>query len=208
MKTTRTLMAATVLLVSGTAFAQNTSSPVPVQSGPTRPASADVQRDINQQNRVEQGLKSGQLSTKEAAQLEAQEAHVDKMEQRDMAKGPMTPQEQAQLKAAQNRVSQDIKTDRNNSVKGDANSASSERMQQDVQHSVNQQQRIENGMKTGQVSNAEAANLEHGQSRVNQAEAYSGANGGVSKKNQAVIDSRINNQSDRVHNARKNQKGQ
>jgi len=31
---------------------------------------SEVQRDINQENRVEQGLKSGQLGTGEAAKLE------------------------------------------------------------------------------------------------------------------------------------------
>ena len=197
MNTSRTLLAATVLLISGTALAQTT---------PNSPASADVQHDINQQNRIEQGLKSGQLTTKEASQLEAQQAHINKLEQQDMAKGPMTPQEQAQLKAAQARASQDIKADRNNAAKGDANGASVKRMEQDVQHDANQQQRIENGMQKGQLSSAQAANLEHGQSKVDQAEAVAGANGGVSARNQANINNRINNQSNRVHYARKNGK--
>ena len=39
-----------------------------------------VQRDVNQQNRIEQGLKSGQLSTKEAGKLEREESRVDRME--------------------------------------------------------------------------------------------------------------------------------
>ena len=40
----------------------------------------EVQRDINQESRIEQGLKSGQLNTGEAAKLERGEARLDRME--------------------------------------------------------------------------------------------------------------------------------
>src|SRR5215469_13705656 len=42
-----------------------------------------TQRDLNQQDRIEQGLQSGQLSTHEAGQLEKDESHIDKMEAKD-----------------------------------------------------------------------------------------------------------------------------
>ena len=35
-----------------------------------------VQRDVNQQQRIEQGLQSGQLNTREAGRLENEEARV------------------------------------------------------------------------------------------------------------------------------------
>jgi hypothetical protein len=41
---------------------------------------SEVQRDINQETRVEQGLKSGQLNTGEAARLERGEGRIDRME--------------------------------------------------------------------------------------------------------------------------------
>ena len=59
------------------------------------PAEQDQQRDVNQQQRIEQGLQSGQLSTKEAGSLEHQEKHVDNMEARDPALGE--PPEPARL---------------------------------------------------------------------------------------------------------------
>ena len=37
---------------------------------------SEVQRDVNQQQRIEQGLKSGSLNTREASQLEIGRAHV------------------------------------------------------------------------------------------------------------------------------------
>ena len=47
------------------------------QTSPADPNNAAVtQRDINQQDRIDQGLKDGQLSTGEAARLEKGEAHI------------------------------------------------------------------------------------------------------------------------------------
>ncbi|UUZ55732.1 hypothetical protein LP419_09440 [Massilia sp. H-1] len=43
---------------------------------------------------------------------------------------------------------------------GNPNSASSQRMQADVQRNVNQQTRIENGIKSGELTNHEVAKLE------------------------------------------------
>src|SRR5438105_15753200 len=65
----------------------------------------DQQRDVNQQQRIENGLQSGQLSTREAGQLERQQQHIDKMESRDLRDGTMSAGEQARLNAAQNQAS-------------------------------------------------------------------------------------------------------
>ena len=67
MKKSLTLALVAAFAVIGTASAQQTTG-------------SEVQRNVDQQNRIEQGLQSGQLSTKEASQLEKGEAHVDKME--------------------------------------------------------------------------------------------------------------------------------
>jgi len=62
---------------------------------------SEVQRDINQENRIEQGLKSGQLSTGEAARLEKGEARIDKMESKAAKDGTLSPQEDARIPRAQ-----------------------------------------------------------------------------------------------------------
>ena len=43
-----------------------------------------IQRDVNQQQRIEQGLQSGQLTTREAARLESEEARVERDQSRAM----------------------------------------------------------------------------------------------------------------------------
>lgn len=166
----------------------------------------EVQRNDNQQNRVEQGLQSGQLSTKEASKLENGEAHIDKMEANANKNGGPTPQQAAAIQKAQNRESNAIYNDKHNTVTGNPNSASSKRMQADVQRNANQQARIENGVKSGQLTNKETANLERGQSRVNNAEARAGANGHVGANEQKNIQARENHQSKKVYNKKHNAK--
>ena len=168
------------------------------------PAEQDQQRDVNQQQRIEQGLQSGQLSTKEAGSLERQEKHVDNMEARDLKNGSMSAGEQARLNAAQNKVSGDIYADKHNGVTGNPNSASSQRMQSDVQRNVNQQQRIQNGMDNGSLTNREAGSLERGQARVNGREANAAANGHVGAAEQRGIQRSENRQSRRVYRKKHN----
>ena len=135
----------------------------------------EVQRDINQENRIEQGLKSGQLSSGEAARLEKGEARIDKMESNALKNGNLSPQEAARIQRAQNQESEAINQAKHNAVTGNPNSASSQRMQADVQRNINQQNRIEQGIQSGQLTNKEASNLERGQARVDRAEARAGA---------------------------------
>lgn len=162
-------------------------------------ATADVQRDVNQQQRIEQGLQSGQLTTKEAGRLENQEKRIDKMEARDMKNGSINAREQAKLNAAQNRVSADIKADKHNGAKGNPQSPSSQRLQADVQRNVKQETRIENGLKSGALSTHEAAGLERGQAHVDAKESAAAANGHVSAREQASVQRSENRQSKRIH---------
>jgi len=167
-------------------------------------AEQDQQRDVNQQQRIEQGLKSGELSTKEAGQLERDEQHVDHMEARDLKSGSLSPAEQAHLNAAENRTSGAIYADKHNATMGNPNSASSERMQADVQRNVSQQQRIANGMQSGALTNREAGSLERGQAHVDRREANAAANGHVGAGEQRRIQRSENYQSGRVYNKKHN----
>lgn len=183
---TRTTLLACLLLGSGAAaFAQPTAN--------------TVQRDINQQQRIEQGLQSGALNTREASSLEREESRVDKMQTQALKDGKMTPAEQAKLNAAQNKVSSDIYAAKHNRVTGNPQSASSQRMQADVQRNVNQQQRIENGVQNGSLTNREVAKLEHGQSKVAKAEANAGHDGHVTANEQAHLQGAENHQSKHIY---------
>jgi hypothetical protein len=186
-----TLVALATSVLSTAAWAQTT-------------AEQDQQRDVNQQERIEQGLKSGELSTREAGSLERDEQHVDRMEAKDLKNGSINPAEQARLNAAQNKTSNAIYNDKHNATTGNPNSASSQRMQTDVQRNVNQQQRIANGMNSGALTNKEAGSLERGQAHVDRKEANAAANGHVGAGEQRRIQRSENRQSNRIYNKKHN----
>ena len=160
---------------------------------------SEVQRDVNQQQRIEQGLKNGSLNTREASKLEQGEARIDKMEANAEKNGKLSPAEKARIQRAQNQESRNINKLENNSAKGNPNSASSQRMQADVQRNVNQEQRIEQGVKSGQLTNREVGKLENGQARVDRDEAHAGANGHVSAKEQQRVQKAENQQSKHIY---------
>ena len=166
----------------------------------------EQQRDTDQQQRIDQGLKSGQLSTGEAAHLEQGEAHVDHMESNADKNGNLSPAEKTRIQNAQNRESGAIAADKTNGVKGNPASASSQRLQADVGRNVKQDQRTENGIKSGQVTNREAGQIDRGQQHLDHSEAAAGANGHVSARELARSQRIANRQSNRIyskkHNAR------
>ena len=180
-----TLIAGLLALTGSAAFAQ-------------APANT-VQRDVNQEQRIEQGLKSGELNTREAATLQREESRVNRMQSNAMKDGKLSAAEQARLNSAQNKVSKDIYDAKHNAATGNPNSASSQRMQADVQRNINQQQRIENGIQNGSLTNREAARLEGGQARVARKEARAGADGHVGAGEQARIQNSENRQSNRIY---------
>ena len=66
------------------------------------------QRQANQEQRIDQGVASGQLNEREANRLNKQQEHVNKMEDRAKSDGVMTKKERARIGAAQDRASRHI----------------------------------------------------------------------------------------------------
>ena len=66
------------------------------------------QRQFNQEKRIDQGEKSGQLTKKEAAKLEKGQAHVQKMEDKAVSDGKVTAKERHKIEHAQDKQSQRI----------------------------------------------------------------------------------------------------
>jgi len=165
-------------------------------------AASTTERDVKQEQRIENGLQNGSITTRENAELQRDEAHVDRLQARDMKDGSLSPAEKAQLTAAQNKTSRDIRRAKTNGINGNPLSASSQRAQADVQRDVSQQQRINNGVRDGSLTNREAAKLERGQAHVDAREARAGANGHISAREQRGIQRADNRQSVRIHRQR------
>jgi hypothetical protein len=94
-----TVICAGILPVSGFAAAKNAVRPkTPVID----------QREHNQQERIRQGIKSGELTRRETIRLEQQEAKIRVNEKFAKADGKVTPAERARLEKELNRTSENI----------------------------------------------------------------------------------------------------
>lgn len=95
MNMTKLIAALIVSAVSFSAFAQTNTPKVD-------------KRQIKQEQRIDQGVASGQLTAAETAKLERQGAKIDAREQAAKADGVVTKAERAKLHAAQDRASATI----------------------------------------------------------------------------------------------------
>ena len=66
------------------------------------------QRQANQEQRIDQGVASGQLNKREANRLNKQQKHINKVEGRAKSDGVVTRKERARINAAQNRASRHL----------------------------------------------------------------------------------------------------
>ena len=81
------------------------------QTAPAQPADSTPridQREANQQQRITQGVGSGQLNRRETYRLEKKEAAIDRTEARAKADGTVTHAERRKLTRMQNAASRDI----------------------------------------------------------------------------------------------------
>ena len=160
------------------------------------------ERNVYQQQRIEQGLRDGSLTVQEAAQLERGQSQINRMESRAAADGRVTDAERARINEAQNRQSDAINRERNDNQRGNPNSHSAQRMADDVQRNANEQRRIADGVRSGQMTTREAARLEQGQSRISGMEARAGRDGRIDRYEQHRIQGAENHQSRAIHHER------
>jgi|GraSoi_2013_40cm_1033754.scaffolds.fasta_scaffold01473_2 hypothetical protein len=143
------------------------SAPAAATPAPEPEKKADpsiAQRKENQQDRIANGVKSGQLTPGETANLEKKEAAINKETSADRAAngGKLTPAEKAQVNQQQNKLSKQIYNDKHN-----ANTAHYGNNKVG-QRRENQQDRIAQGIKSGQLTPSETAKLEKQQQGINE----------------------------------------
>jgi len=204
MKTTKLILNSAVLiaLVVPAAFAQQSGSSS-TGSSTTQPA---VQhRKNNQQDRIANGIQSGQLTAGETKKLETKEASVNKEEagMRASNNGKLTSADRTRLQNQENRLSKQIYTDKHNAAtQHSGNGLVGQRKE-------NQQDRIANGVRGGQLTAGETAKLESKQQGVNRTEAgMRQANGGkLTAADKTAVNKQQNKASKQIyakkHNAAK-----
>jgi hypothetical protein len=161
-------------------------------------------RRFNQQGRIAQGISSGQLTPGETKNLETREAHLNGEIHNDRAAngGTLTPAERQQVNHQQNNLSHSIYADKHNAATEHyGNNEVGDR--RDLQ-----QQRIANGVRSGQLAPSETAKLEGQQQNINHhIAADRAANGGkLTPQEKHNINQRQNNASQHIYNEKHNAK--
>lgn len=106
---TRTRLA----ILTATAFLAMTT----IASADYRGASHVDARQYNQEQRIRQGVRSGEITRGEFYRLEAEQARIRHLERNAKADGYVSPAERARLNAAQNAASRHIYQEKHDSQK-------------------------------------------------------------------------------------------
>jgi hypothetical protein len=181
---------------------QSTSASAQGSAAASPPVTAQTlqQRQESQQDRIAQGVKSGDLTAGEAANLESKEAKLNQEESamKKVDDGHLTAAEKAKITQQQNRITQQIKQDERNAAKQPSNPVSAI-----DQREENQQDRIAQGVKSGALSAGQAAQLEKNQAKINnEVRKDRAANGGkLTAQEKAQINNQLNRQSHQIHQA-------
>jgi hypothetical protein len=165
----------TTVLAQDPSSSQSGSSSSAAPTPAAKPDPSIAQRKENQQDRIANGVQSGQLTAGETSKLETKEAAINGETRADRAAngGKLTAAEKTQINGQQNQVSKQIYQDKHN-----ANTAQYGNNKVG-QRRENQQDRIAQGIKSGQLTAGETAKLENQQKGINQqVKADRAANGG------------------------------
>jgi hypothetical protein len=132
-------------------------------------------RRQDQQQRIANGVQSGQLTAGETKNLESREANLNReiKDDRTADGGKLTAQEHKQINGQQNNLSRSIYNDKHNAAQAHyGNNEVGQRRE-------NQQDRIAQGIRSGSMTAGEAARTENREQGINQQiHADRAANGG------------------------------
>jgi hypothetical protein len=210
------ILPAAVLMLGTVALAQDpssaspspsaTSSQGPSSTAPTGTKPTVAQRKENQQDRIANGVKSGQLTAGETANLETKEAAINGETRADRAAngGKLTSAEKQQINQQQNQLSKQIYQDKHNAATQHYGNNEVD------QRRENQQDRIAQGIKSGQLTAGETAKLENQQKGINQqVKADRQANGGkLTPGEKQQVNKEQNAASKNIYNKKHNGKTQ
>lgn len=157
-------------------------------------------REANQDQRIANGLKTGQMTSGEAARADQRQANIDHQVNSDRRAngGRLTSQERQQIQGEQNRASRQIYDEKHNGARVSPN--------QIDDREANQQQRVANGLRSGQETSGEAARADRRQANLDrQVHNERMANGGgLDQQQRRQVARRENRNSRQVYRQRHN----
>jgi hypothetical protein len=172
---------------------------LPAAAQTSNPPATINQRKENQQDRIAHGVASGQLTAGEAANLEKKESNLNQEEKlmRSEDNGKLTSADRKVLNQQQNQLSKQIYQDKHNAAVQNANPKS-----EVGKRAENQQDRIAQGIRSGQLTAGEAANLERKEAGLNrEVRNDRAANGGkLTAPERAQVNRQQNHLSNQIYN--------
>lgn len=203
MRRTLPLLALATLFASAPLFAQQTQPTTAQQTTDSKEGSVNDRRQ-DQQGRIANGVQSGQLTAGETKNLEGREANLNRevKDDRQADGGKLTQQERQQVNRQQNNLSKSIYQDKHN-----ANTAHYGNNEVG-QRRENQQDRIAQGLRSGQMTAGEAARTENREQGINQqVHADRQANGGkLTSQEKRQINHQQNGASRQIYRQKHNNK--
>ena len=122
-------------------------------------------RQQHQQQRIGQGVRSGQLTRGETRRLEREQRHINREERRYKSDGVLTRAERADLHRDQNRASRHIRQEKHDGQRqGWHNSANRDPGVNARQH--NQRERLQDGWRDGSLTRSERHDLRDEQKAI------------------------------------------
>jgi len=190
-------MSAALAILAMPVVAQTTTQAAPVTGQSIQ------DRKENQQDRIANGVKDGQLTAGETTNLEKKEGAINQ-EERDMRKldnGKLTSADKATLNQQQNKLSNQIYQDKHNAATQTADPKS-----EVGKRAENQQDRIANGVKDGQLTAGETSNLEKKEAAINkEVRTDRAANGGkLTQQEKAQVNRQQNKVSKQIYRDKHN----
>jgi hypothetical protein len=190
--------AALFVLCAPMAFAQQSGSNSTSGANSTANSPTIQQRKENQQDRIANGIQSGQLTAGETKNLETKEAGINKEESnmRKADNGKLTTADRTKLNNQQNGMSKQIYQDKHN-----ANTAHYGNNQVG-QRRENQQDRIANGVRNGSLTPGQTAKPENTQQGINrEVKGMRQANGGkLTNADKKAVNQQQNKASKQIYN--------
>jgi uncharacterized protein YdeI (BOF family) len=152
------------------------------------------ERQHNQQQRIRQGVRSGELTGVEAARLQRREAQIKLNEARARRSGgEFTPEERARIQGQLDRSSQNIYQQKHDAQDRNPNNGVNERQQ-------NQRDRIRQGVQSGELTGVEAARLRRQEAQIRLNEARARQSGGeFTPQERARIQRQLDRESRRIY---------
>lgn len=157
-------------------------------------------REANQDQRISNGLRSGQMTSGEAARAERTQSDIDQQVHKDREAngGTLTGQERQQINSEQNSASRQIYDEKHNANTVKPNEVDN--------REANQQQRTAEGLRSGQMTSGEAARTNQNQGAVaQQVHNERTANGGaLTQQQKQQANKEENKNSKQIYNQKHN----